>query len=63
METPRKAPEEETPVCTFLSAHPQAIARVRETLPEDDTLLDVSETAHGARYCSCCWWRRCVCAT
>ena len=35
--------QEETPVCTFLNAHPDAIALVRATLPEDDTLLDVSE--------------------
>lgn len=33
----------EAPVCSFLVAHPDAIARVRQTLPEDDTLLDVSE--------------------
>ena len=33
----------EAPVCTFLNAHPEAIANVRGTLPEDDTLLDVSE--------------------
>ena len=37
------AQDSETPVCTFLNAHPDAIANVRATLPEDDTLLDVSE--------------------
>jgi len=36
-------PEGDAPVCTFLNAHPDAIAAVRATLPEDDTLLDVSE--------------------
>ena len=40
----RMAPAEgEAPVCTFLNAHPDAIANVRSTLPDDDTLLDVSE--------------------
>ncbi|MBQ9198494.1 MAG: helix-turn-helix transcriptional regulator [Clostridia bacterium] len=33
----------EAPVCTYLNAHPDAIANVRRTLPDDDTLLDVSE--------------------
>ena len=30
-------------MCGFLNAHPEAIAAVRAALPEDDTLLDVSE--------------------
>ena len=37
------AQESEAPVCAFLNAHPSAIAAVRAALPEDDTLLDVSE--------------------
>ena len=37
------AQESEAPVCAFLNAHPQTIAAVRAALPEDDTLLDVSE--------------------
>ena len=35
--------EGEAPVCTLMNAHPEAIERVRAALPEDDTLLDVSE--------------------
>ena len=42
-ESKKLTAESEAPVCTFLNAHPQAIANVRATLPDDDTLLDVSE--------------------
>ena len=35
--------QSDAPVCAFLNAHPQAIANVRATLPEDDVLVDVSE--------------------
>lgn len=34
---------EEAPVCTFQNAHPDAVAKIRATLPDDDTMLDVSE--------------------
>lgn len=37
------AMEAEAPVCALMDTHPDAIGRVRATLPEDDTLLDVSE--------------------
>ena len=33
----------DAPVCGFMNAHPEAIERVRSTLPDEDTLLDVSE--------------------
>ena len=36
-------PEDETPTCSFLAAHPEAVAHVRAALADDDTLLDVSE--------------------
>ena len=42
-ELQKRAAESEAPVCSFLNAHPEAIANVRATLPDDDTLLDVSE--------------------
>lgn len=34
---------EEAPVCAFLNTHPDSVAGVRGTLPDDDTMLDVSE--------------------
>ncbi len=34
---------EEAPVCAFQNAHPDAVAKIRATLPDDDTMLDVSE--------------------
>ncbi len=35
--------ESEASFCTFLCVHQQTIDAVRKTLPDDDTLLDVSE--------------------
>ena len=34
---------DEAPVCAFQNAHPDTVAKVRSTLPDDDTMLDVSE--------------------
>jgi len=39
----RMTEENEAPVCGFLSLHPETIGNVRKTLPDDDTLLNVSE--------------------
>lgn len=35
--------ETDAPVCALTAAHPEAVERVRAALPEDDTMLDVSE--------------------
>lgn len=35
--------EMEAPVCAFQNVHPDTVDKVRSTLPEDDTMLDVSE--------------------
>ena len=35
--------KEEAPMCEWQETHPQAIERVKTTLPEEDTMLDVSE--------------------
>lgn len=35
--------ENEAPMCGFLCVHPDILDNVRRTLPDDDTLLNVSE--------------------
>ena len=35
--------ETDAPVCALTAAHPETVERVRAALPEDDTMLDVSE--------------------
>ena len=33
----------EIPHCELLHAHPERIAKIRENMPDDDTLIDLSE--------------------
>ncbi|MBO4837484.1 MAG: helix-turn-helix transcriptional regulator [Clostridia bacterium] len=43
MDTGRLDLGEEAPVCEWTQTHPQAIEQVRGILPDEDTMLDVSE--------------------
>lgn len=35
--------ENEMPRCELLHAHPERIAKIRENMPDEDTLIDLSE--------------------
>lgn len=35
--------EKELPECEFMHAHPEKIDKIRENMPDEDTLIDLSE--------------------
>ena len=35
--------EKEIPECEFMHAHPESIEKIRENMPDEDTLIDLSE--------------------
>ena len=35
--------EKELPECEFIHAHPESVDKIRENMPDDDTLIDLSE--------------------
>ncbi len=42
----KSTPRDAAPCCTFLHAHGDVVARVKQSLPPEDTLMDLSELFH-----------------